>query len=228
MNQAIARPRFVGSSCTSAYVPVMMEIGAAAAIPLKSRNTNNAGKEGARAHAMVKMRNMIYPMVNGHFRPYCSDIGPQINGPITYPTRNNEIGSTNCSDVVMLKSSAMKSIAPLGKEDPMVLFVTCIMPDTMTKNFLPCTTVSEAESIWAPRCSTCLPPIEWILRVIGPKGHQCLGPDSTKSIGRRVVILLMNRLVHDFCIRLIIHSQRLFRLLQRHNIVHGIARRRRD
>jgi hypothetical protein len=37
----------------------------------------------------------------------------------------------------MLKSAAIYFVAPLGREEPIVLLRTCIMPEMTTKIFLP-------------------------------------------------------------------------------------------
>lgn len=83
INQAIVRPLTVGLSKTSEKVPVMMAIGALAAIPLNSLKTSRALKVGARAHAIAKTLNKAYPIQSGYRRPYCSDNGPNSKGPRT-------------------------------------------------------------------------------------------------------------------------------------------------
>ena len=57
MYQAIVLPLTVGLSKTSENVPVIIAIGALAAIPFNSLNTNNALNVGAKAHAMTKILN---------------------------------------------------------------------------------------------------------------------------------------------------------------------------
>lgn len=59
MNPAIALPLARGVAYISAYKPPITAVGAAANMPVKSRNTTKAPKLGATAHAIVKMVNSI-------------------------------------------------------------------------------------------------------------------------------------------------------------------------
>ena len=49
--------------------------------------------------------------------------------------RNMETGRTSLVELVTLKSRAISEIAPLGSDDPIVLFMTCNKPTRRTKTF---------------------------------------------------------------------------------------------
>jgi hypothetical protein len=57
MYQAIVLPLTVGLSKTSENVPVIIAIGALAAMPFNNLKTNKALNEGAKAHAITKILN---------------------------------------------------------------------------------------------------------------------------------------------------------------------------
>lgn len=57
IKKAIVLPLTVGLSKTSENVPVIIAIGALAAIPFNNLKTNNALNVGAKAHAMTKTLN---------------------------------------------------------------------------------------------------------------------------------------------------------------------------
>lgn len=116
----------------------MTDIGLLAFMPVKSRNTNKAGKDGARAQAIVKIvKSANVPTMMG-LRPKVSERGPNSSGPTTYPTRYIEIGKILTYEDVMSNFSLIYGIALDGREDPMVLLITTTIPIATMNTFLFC------------------------------------------------------------------------------------------
>jgi hypothetical protein len=53
--------------------------------PAKKRNTIRESREGAKAHATVKMTKPTFEILYSQYLPYISDKGAKIKGPIAKP-----------------------------------------------------------------------------------------------------------------------------------------------
>ena len=95
MKHAMATPRLRWSLYTSAYRPGTMAIGPEATIPVNNRKPSSDPQLGATAqHILKMMKNTKVPRMMG-FRPKCSLSGPHATGPMIYPIKKHEIGSTS-------------------------------------------------------------------------------------------------------------------------------------
>ena len=84
----------------------------------------NAVKFGETAEQIENTVKTTNAVIIVHLRPYCSLIGLQMQGPITYPTRYIEVGKISCASFVLLKCFDMGAVAPAAKEEFIVEFIT--------------------------------------------------------------------------------------------------------
>jgi hypothetical protein len=136
MNTAIALPRETGDLKISAQVPPTTTIGHAAPMPHRNLNTTKDAMFGESALAIVQMAKNMNAQMLTTFLPYCSDMGPNTTGPITYPRRKRDVGRIETAFEVT-PNSALKKGAPLdAKPLETVEFMTQTMDTQRTNAFL--------------------------------------------------------------------------------------------
>ena len=112
MNIAIALPRETGLLKMSAQTPPTTTIGHAAPMPQRNLKIIKDAIFGANALAIVHIAKKMKAQMLTGFLPYCSDIGPNTTGPITYPRRKSEVGRMETALEVTLKSALKKDAPP--------------------------------------------------------------------------------------------------------------------